>query len=166
MDINTTNLFHNIQTDPAILSKTPFNAIYYSALPENQEHVKITQETVNWVMNEAVPDNIILDANTWNKGEIKAKNSVTLTLGVYTASFKATTGSYIPCVASGGRVGSSNKETVVELTPENISVQENVFDETQIILYPNPTNGMLALIFPVDRAVEIEIVDLTFVLLQ
>lgn len=111
-------------------------------------------------MNEAVPDNIILDANTWNKGEIKAKNSVTLTLGVYTASFKATTGSYIPCVASGGRVGSSNKETVVELTPENISVQENVFDETQIILYPNPTNGTLTLIFPSDNAVEIEIVDL------
>ena len=78
-------------------------------------------------MNEAVPDNIILDANTWNKGEIKAKNSVTLTLGVYTASFKATTGSYIPCVASGGRVGSSNKETVVELTPENISVQRSRF---------------------------------------
>jgi hypothetical protein len=55
LDINTEDLFHNIGQDTAILCKTPFQAIYYpgsTASDFNQEHVSITTESVNWIMQE------------------------------------------------------------------------------------------------------------------
>lgn len=50
LDIDTDDLFYDIAGDPAVLSRTPFDAIYYPV--ENQEHVAITPENALWILNE------------------------------------------------------------------------------------------------------------------
>lgn len=53
LDIRTDDLFYNIKTDPDILSKTPFNAIYYpSVTNENEAHVSITPEKKDILLRE------------------------------------------------------------------------------------------------------------------
>jgi hypothetical protein len=50
LDIETDDLFYDIAGDPAVLSRTPFDTIYYPV--ENQEHVAITPENAGWMLNE------------------------------------------------------------------------------------------------------------------
>jgi hypothetical protein len=50
LDVDTTDLFYNIAGDPDILSRTPFQAIYYPS--DNQEHVEITPENEAWFLSE------------------------------------------------------------------------------------------------------------------
>jgi hypothetical protein len=50
IDLDTTDLFYDIAGDPDILSRTPFDTVYCPV--ENQEHVSITSESVNWFLNE------------------------------------------------------------------------------------------------------------------
>ncbi len=95
LDINTTDLFYNIAGDPDILSKTPFDAIYYP--PKNQEHVFISPHSVDWVLNELVPDTITHDGSKWDQGEIKAKKSIRFLPGFHAdpeSNLHATIGSY------------------------------------------------------------------------
>ena len=51
--IDTSDLFFNVGGDPDVLSRTPFDAIYYPA--ENQEHVLITPESKGWFISEIRP---------------------------------------------------------------------------------------------------------------
>ena len=46
LEIDTDDLFYDIAGDPDILSKTPFDAVYYPM--ENQEHMAITAESADW----------------------------------------------------------------------------------------------------------------------
>jgi hypothetical protein len=78
LSINTDDLFYNISTDPNILSKTPFDAIYYP-INKNEEHIHISEDCVNWVFNELVPFDIELDSEY--EGEVRAKNSIMLKAG-------------------------------------------------------------------------------------
>lgn len=43
-------LFHDVAGDPDLLTRTPFDALYYPV--ENQEHVAITEENVVWFLTE------------------------------------------------------------------------------------------------------------------
>jgi hypothetical protein len=83
--INTTDLFYNISTDANILSKTPFDMIYYP-INTNEEHANISPACVSWLLNELVPQHVELDGinDSWNKGEVKASGSITLKPGFST----------------------------------------------------------------------------------
>jgi len=82
--INTNNPFYNIKTDNNILAKTPFDAIYFPIFNENinQEHIYISAEIKNWMLEELIPNNITLDSEeVWGQGNIKAKNTIKLLPG-------------------------------------------------------------------------------------
>ena len=79
--ISNVDLFHDINNDNNILSKTPFDAIYYP-LNTNEEHVYISSACVGWILNELIPQNITLGSSsnmsmdTWSKGDVRATNSI------------------------------------------------------------------------------------------
>jgi hypothetical protein len=50
LGLSTTDPFYNIAGDAALLSHTPFDAVYYPT--ENQEHVTITPENAAWIEGE------------------------------------------------------------------------------------------------------------------
>jgi hypothetical protein len=50
LDVNTNHPHFNILEDPNIMSRTPFDKIYYPA--GNQNHMQITQENTDWILNE------------------------------------------------------------------------------------------------------------------
>jgi hypothetical protein len=50
LDIDTDDVWYDIDGDPDIMSRTPFDTIYYPST--NQEHVTITAEGAQWFMNE------------------------------------------------------------------------------------------------------------------
>jgi hypothetical protein len=50
LDIDTEDPWYDIAGDPDIMSRTPFDTIYYPAA--NEEHVTITAEGAQWFMNE------------------------------------------------------------------------------------------------------------------
>jgi len=50
LDLNVGDLFYNISADPEIMSKTPFDSIYWSS--ENEEHVEITPYIASVVFDE------------------------------------------------------------------------------------------------------------------
>jgi hypothetical protein len=50
LDLNTTDLFYDIAGDAALLSMTPFDAVYFPL--ENQEHVSVTSENAAWFLDE------------------------------------------------------------------------------------------------------------------
>ncbi len=55
LDIATDNLFYNIRADAQIMSKTPFDAIYYPvATDANEPHVAITNEKKQVLMREII----------------------------------------------------------------------------------------------------------------
>jgi hypothetical protein len=88
--IETTDLFHNISTDPNILSKTPFDAIYYPT-ETNESHINISEDCVSWVLNELIPYNLKLgnEYPNWNSGEVKAQNKIILKPGFCTIPGKS-----------------------------------------------------------------------------
>jgi len=50
LDVDTDDLFHHIAEDPEIMSRTPFDTIYYPAA--NEEHVTITAASAEWFLAE------------------------------------------------------------------------------------------------------------------
>jgi hypothetical protein len=50
LDVDTEDLFHDIAGDPDLLTRTPFDAVYFPQ--SNEEHVLITPESAAWVMAE------------------------------------------------------------------------------------------------------------------
>lgn len=68
LDIDGGDLFYNIAADPAIMNKTPFDSIYWSA--QNYEHVLITPYLKEVIFNEAVqtkpPEHTISLQAGWN----------------------------------------------------------------------------------------------------
>ncbi len=53
LDLNTTDLFYDIAGDAQLLTRTPFQAVYFPAV--NQGHVSITPENATWLLQELVP---------------------------------------------------------------------------------------------------------------
>ncbi|MBM3320780.1 MAG: hypothetical protein FJY73_08915 [Candidatus Eisenbacteria bacterium] len=51
--IDTEDLFYLVANDPEVLTRTPFDAIYFPV--ENEEHVEITPESAEWFLNEIRP---------------------------------------------------------------------------------------------------------------
>lgn len=60
LDIDTEDPWYDIDGDGDIMSRTPFDTIYYPAA--NEEHVTITAEGARWFMNEILRP--VTDANT------------------------------------------------------------------------------------------------------
>lgn len=164
LDINTTDLFYNIKNDPNILSKTPFNQIYYpkNNPNENQPHIFITSEIVTFVLNELVPNEVVLNANTQNRGEIAAQNSIALEQGFSVdgnSGLNLTIGSYSMCDLS------PNNALRVARQSQSISTEEknksdNFMDKLNINVYPNPNNGSFVLSTPFIENANISISNL------
>jgi flagellar hook capping protein FlgD len=51
LDIATTDPFYDVAGDAALLSHTPFDAVFFPSGP-NQEHVEITSPSAAWLRNE------------------------------------------------------------------------------------------------------------------
>jgi hypothetical protein len=50
LDLDTDNLFYDIDGDPDILAHTPFDTVYYPVA--NEEHIAITAESRDWFLDE------------------------------------------------------------------------------------------------------------------
>jgi hypothetical protein len=144
--INTSDLFHNISTDQNILSKTPFNAIYYP-VNTNEEHVYISESCVSWLFNELVPDNIELSDNSWNTGEVRAGNSITLKPGFSTVpgkTFHAYISPLLPYNTSASTVPPSPQyanSNIDDLKNETLTSYQVIDLNKGIIVFPNPSDG-------------------------
>ena len=53
LDLNTADLFYDIAGDSQLLTRTPFQAVYFPTT--NQQHVSITPENAAWFLAELVP---------------------------------------------------------------------------------------------------------------
>jgi hypothetical protein len=143
--IETSNLFYNISADPNILSKTPFDAIYYP-FDTNEKHANISPECVAWLLNELVPEYIELDGvnDSWNKGNVTASSCITLKPGFSTVS-GTTFHAYISPPLSCNSSSKSSKyfNSFVDNTFEKTYVEEKLKNSTSISVsvFPNPNNG-------------------------
>jgi hypothetical protein len=54
--LDTADIFHDIAGDPDLMTKTPFDTVYYPVL--NQEHVLITAENADWFVSEISRDDL------------------------------------------------------------------------------------------------------------
>lgn len=61
LDINTTDLYYDIDGDPVLVDNTPFDAVYFPS--ENQEHVDITAENEEWFKYEVRFDSTLVAAD-------------------------------------------------------------------------------------------------------
>ena len=102
---NVSHPYYNVKNEPGdIYSKTAFDQIYYPSqkflndeINKNQKHVKITTETTDWLASEINRTNIILDGNTWNYGEYKATQSITLKPGFSSKNIHLSIGKSLDC---------------------------------------------------------------------
>lgn len=145
--INTSNLFYNIDSDPAILSKTPFDAIYYP-INKNEEHVYISEDCLEWVRDELVPHNVVLDGthDNWNTGEVRAGNSISLKPGFNTVpgkTFHAYISPLQPCHKESMTKSedvSNEKQPVINQIDIMAELETGNNEEAASIL-PNPSHG-------------------------
>jgi len=141
--INTSNLFYNISTDPNIMEKTPFDTIYYP-LNTNEPHAFISQNCISWLNDELVPQDLELDGlnDSWNKGEVRASNSITLKPGFHTVpgqTFNAYISPLQPCnfSLSPSSVAENNHTTI----NSNYSTRQALFINN-VSVFPNPNGGI------------------------
>jgi hypothetical protein len=143
--INTSNLFYNISADPNILSKTPFDAIYYP-IDTNEIHANISPKCVAWLLNELVPEHVELDGvnDSWNKGDVTASSTITLKPGFSTAS-GTTFHAYIspPLNCNSSLKSSKYTTSFVDNICETTYLEEKLKDSTgvSVSVFPNPNNG-------------------------
>lgn len=52
LDLDVPDLFHDLFADPALMSHTPLDTVYFPAA--NQEHVAVTAENADWIEHEIV----------------------------------------------------------------------------------------------------------------
>ncbi|MCL2327071.1 MAG: T9SS type A sorting domain-containing protein [Bacteroidetes bacterium] len=149
--INTSNLFYNINSDPNILSKTPFDAIYYP-INTNEEHVYISEACVSWIMNELVPQNVVLNGvnDNWNTGVVRAGNSISLKPGFSTVpgkTFHAYINPLQPCAKSALKsteiVDDNNSISNQQDFLSDLKIENN--NEVSILAFPNPNNGRFSI---------------------
>lgn len=153
--INTTNVFYNISGDPNILSKTPFEAIYYPT-NVNEKHINISSDCVGWVRNELVPQNLVLSGpniSYWNTGDMQASNSISIGPGFATVpgkGFHAFLSPLQACSPSYSIVSSNySKNDYIDETLNNneitnkndTNIDDKKLNEEIITIFPNPNNG-------------------------
>lgn len=159
--INTSNLFYNISSDPNILSKTPFDAIYYPT-NNNEKHINISAACLTWIMNELVPQNVVLDGSEgWNKGEVRAGNSITLKPGFSTVpgqTFHAYISPLQPCnsLKSTNTSDDSAVNNQQDISSD-IEIEKN--NETLVSAFPNPNNGRFCIL--VKSAENVDYIEVT-----
>jgi hypothetical protein len=142
--INTSDLFYNVSADPNILSKTPFDAIYYP-LSTNEKHAHISPECITWLLDELVPEHLELDGirDSWNKGEVTASGSITLKPGFSTipgTSFHAHISSPLSCSSSlrAAKTSDDSIDRTSEITYTNSELKNN--KNVSVSVFPNPSN--------------------------
>jgi hypothetical protein len=122
-------------------------SIVNSSKTKNEEHVNISEACVTWVMNELVPQNVVLNGSEgWNTGVARAGNSITLKPGFSTVpgkTFHASISPLQPCAKSvlkstdisDDDYSISNQQDF----PSDLKVENN--SEVSISAFPNPNNG-------------------------
>jgi hypothetical protein len=145
LDINTSNLFYNVDQASNILSLTPFDNIYYPQTSE--EHVYISEACVGWIKNELVPNNLVLDGSGvghWDEGVVRAGNSIKMLPGfsVKAGNNFSTKISTLNLPASRLADNYSMLDTEQKEKP-NIELASIESDLSSFNLYPNPTEGLV-----------------------
>ncbi len=141
LDLYTSNLFYNIDSDLYKLYRTSFDAIYYPK-DKNEEHVYISEACVKWLMDELVPKNIVLDNTNWNKGNVRASESITLKDGFSTipgTKFYAYISPLQICNTTSSSVSKNNINIIDNKQDNALTNVENI--DKFVHVYPNPNNG-------------------------
>lgn len=84
LDIDTINLFYDIEGDSDIKGKTPFDEIYYPSNGENEEHLAISDEKYSQLLSELALYHILLDGDEDDDG-LSNEIEISLGTGVYNA---------------------------------------------------------------------------------
>ncbi|MCF6365847.1 MAG: T9SS type A sorting domain-containing protein [Bacteroidales bacterium] len=146
LDINTTDYNYNIIGDPDIMNKTPFDALYYPDEESgiNQFHVNVSEEFAYNLLEEIIPENIILPDNHpfWNEGDVIASNSIQLTQGFHASAsnefhtyIKPRVNCIIPDKSEIFTKSSNQYESSLSKLDFIVENRDN------IIIYPNPNYG-------------------------
>lgn len=139
--INTNENYYNPNADANVLSKTPFDAIYYPV--ENEEHVLVTAQNKNWMFNEIMPANMEI-STTFLQGKaeitnVKASSQIRLLPGFSTGSdadLRIYTQSFARCNLSAPHVPAED-EVVMGIESEKGS--------ERFVVYPNPASDKITI---------------------
>lgn len=139
--ISTGENYYAPRNDAAVMSKTPFDALYYPV--ENQGHVVITQENKDWIFNEIMPANLNVATTFLPKGniDIQASMEIHLLPGFATSTnptFHIFVKSFGRCNLAGPLEATDENSSDVSTSIETV---ENVSGE--ISVYPNPASDFI-----------------------
>lgn len=131
-----------------LLNITPFDNVFFPNYPVqniNQEHVWVSFETANNILDEVMPTNLVMgDDPDWQTGEIVAENSIHLTHGFHGSADEQIhlhidhiNRNLIP-----EQWSSDYDDKSVKSSKNN---DKNINIESNITIYPNPTNGIFTI---------------------
>lgn len=161
--------YYNVYADPTALSRTPFDAIYYSV--SNSEHVSISEEKKNWLLNEMYPYKRLhiytpsiqpprgsVDLESYGEitlfpgvdltGSIGASARIKTTSPPYCGQGPLAKGDTNPTVSSGVNTiqvihsQTSNNGSQTLLNSMTADAQP---DSEGLTVYPNPSGGLITL---------------------
>jgi len=148
--LNTDDYFYNFGAVPesVLLSETPFDKLYFPTgdiEDINQEHVWVSFELADNIMEEIIPQNILLNGRDWTQGEIKAQNGINITNGFHASADNPV---HIHLGNLDKSLLQSENWTAEKSTGKIFSFsQKNINGITtqetdNITIYPNPANGI------------------------
>ncbi|WP_299713050.1 T9SS type A sorting domain-containing protein [uncultured Tenacibaculum sp.] len=144
LDLTGNNLYANLETT---VTSHPFDQNYYP-INKNEQHLHISNDFVNWINTELVPEIIVSNDQKrkgWNKGELRAQKKVLLKPG-----FKIQRGTTMQAYIEPLRTNLVRNVLVEEIN-ENISFQNDYHSKNEIInketvvLYPNPFSDVITI---------------------
>ncbi len=152
LGINTSNLYYICRENTSALAISPFDAIYSPV--QNQEHVLITHENKNWLLNEIMPYQRLNIYSSFlsGKGPVDLEGYMEIRLlpgTILSGSIgaRAYIGSNIPRCNVASRVAGNSEEggIFVQTHIENSHNSETtaIFDPIQV--YPNPGYGNITI---------------------
>ncbi|MCD4793545.1 MAG: T9SS type A sorting domain-containing protein [Bacteroidales bacterium] len=131
-----------------LLNKTPFDKLYFPTTNiSNEPHVWVSNKTAINILDEFIPDYLVLDGHDWTQGEISAEVSIRMTNGFH-ASANDQVHLFLDEIDKSLLINEgwskSNNKNIVQ---ENNYKQNNLvnINEDDFIIYPNPTNGVFTI---------------------
>lgn len=141
--INTNVNYYSPADDPAVMSKTPFDAIYYPV--ENQGHVVVTAQNKNWILKEIMPANLEVSTTFLDKpavADIQASKQINLRSGFSTKNGPDFYIHIDPFPVCNNAAAPMAEEEPSNQTTTGIFVQHDE-ESSAIRLYPNPASDLV-----------------------
>ena len=158
--LSITQPYYNVAADPGALSKTPFDAIYFPS--KNQEHVDITAENKNWLLNEIVPYERmnIYEPIFTNKGftTLEAYKEIRFLPGVWVSGSPGLRAFINPNSPRCNVPAIYAEETnVTALTVQQAA--QAYKQQMALNVFPNPTNGMFKIVLNKQQLRAVEVIS-------